>query len=80
MDLFPYIGVSPDILKQLYLGAKQGIDPKELLVKGKNYRQLEQLRTIYKLDKRLFDKVKNLDLNYEQLKALIKKYKERENK
>lgn len=80
VDLFPFIGVSPDILKQLYLGAKQGIDPKELLVKGKNYRQLEQLRTIYKLDKRLFDKVKNLDLNYEQLKALIKKYKERENK
>lgn len=80
VDLFPYVGVSPDILKQLYLGAKQGIDPKELLIKGKNYRQLEQLRAIYKLNKKLFNKVKNLDLNYEQLKALIKKYKEKENK
>jgi len=78
VDLFPYIGVSPDSLKQLYLGARQGISPKELLIKGKNYRQLEQLRTIYKLDKRLFDKVKNLDLNYEQLKELIKKYKEKQ--
>lgn len=76
LDLFKYIGQSPDILKQLYLGAKQGIPPEDLLIKGKNYRQLEQLRNIYKLDKNLFNKVKNLNLNYEQLKALIKQFKE----
>ena len=80
VDLFPYLGQSPDILKQLYLGVKQGIDPRDLLIHGKNYRQLEQLRNIYKLDKNLFDRVKKLDLNYEQLKALIKEYKEKENK
>lgn len=77
VDLFSYIGQSPDILKQLYLGIKQGIDPKELLIKGKNYRQIEQLRNIYKLDKDTFDKVKNKDLNYEQLKSLVKELKER---
>lgn len=72
VNLFPYIGQSPDILKQLYLGSKQGIDPKELLIKGKNYRQIEQLRNIYKIDKDLFNNVKNKDLNYEQLKSLVK--------
>ena len=76
VDLTPYIGDDPEVLRQLFLGAKQGIPIKTLRAPGRNHRQLEQLRAAYKLDKNLFRKLLKQDLNYEQLKAEIKRWKD----
>lgn len=76
IDLIPYIGEDPEVLRQLMLGVKQGIPIKELLAPGRNHRQIEQLRTAYKLDKNLFRELSNQNLNYEQLKAEIKRWKD----
>lgn len=76
VDLTPYIGDDPEVLRQLFLGVKQGIPIKTLRAPGRNHRQLEQLRAAYKLDKNLFRKLLKQDLNYEQLKAEIKRWKD----
>ena len=76
VNLIPYIGDDPEVLRQLMLGVKQGIPIRLLRAPGRNHRQIEQLRAAYKLDRDLFRKLSKLDLNYEQLKAEIKRWKD----
>lgn len=76
VDLFPYIGFDPDILRQLFLGAKKGIPLEKLALKGFNHRQIEQLRVAYELDEKLYEYLKNSDFNYEEMRKTIKQFKE----
>lgn len=69
VDLTKFIGFDPDVLKQLYLASKSGIDPQRLAIKGMNARQIEQIRQAM-INGEPYEKLLNPKLNYNDMKRL----------
>lgn len=69
VDLTKFIGFDPDVLKQLYLAQKAGLDPQKLAIKGMNARQIEQIRQAMQ-NGEPYEKLLNPKLNYNDMKRL----------
>ena len=69
VDLFEYMQFDADILKQLYLAAKQGLDPKTLALPRFNARQIEQIRMAMAAGEP-YEKLLNPRLNYNDMKKI----------